>query len=101
MPMFEDWATAPRTRSLSGSLVWVNASLIDSGPDCSRYGIERRVSGVAVPESNRAAEVRTFSTLPGSYGAEIALLPRVSGAAADGFAESKVGAFAMASTSPV
>ena len=99
--MFDDRATAPRSRSLSGSESCLKASLIDSGPDCRRSGILIRVSGVAVPESMSAAAVRTFSTLPGSYGEEIALLPRASVEEALGFEESKVGALAMARTSPV
>src|SRR3954454_11994805 len=101
MPMFDDWATAPRIRSLSGSEVWVKASLIVSGPECSRYGTEIRVSGVAVPESTSAAEVMIFSTLPGSYGEETALLPRASVDEALGVEEVEVGALDIASTSPV
>ena len=47
-----------------------------------------RVDGVTVPESINAAEVRIFCTLPGSYGAETARLPRSSDFAACGLDES-------------
>ncbi len=41
-----------------------------------------------MPESIKAAEVKTFCTLPGSYGAETARLPRSSALAACGLEES-------------
>jgi hypothetical protein len=47
-----------------------------------------RVDGFAVPESISAAAVKTFCTLPGSYGAEMARLPRSSVLAACGRDES-------------
>ena len=54
-------------------------------PDCSLTGTATLVSGVAVPESIRAAAVSTFCTLPGSYGAEMARFPRSSSSALASF----------------
>ena len=86
--MLEERPITPRSRNRIESEVCANASLIEIPSDCSRRGTLTLVSGVAVPESIRAAAVITFSTLPGSYGAEIAGLPRSFLSAANGSAAS-------------
>ena len=85
--MLEEFAITPRRFSRSGSESWWNASLIDAPPEARRRGSSSLVPGFAVPESTRAAAVSTFSTLPGSYGAVTARLPRSSGSACCGSVE--------------
>jgi hypothetical protein len=86
VPMLDERAITPRiSRSISPCS---NASLIVPPPDSSRDGMVSLVSGSATPASIRAAAVSNFWTLPGSYAAETARLPRSSGSASPGLDES-------------
>jgi hypothetical protein len=62
--------------------------LIRPSPEAMVGGTVTLVSGVAVPLSISAAEVSTFSTLPGSYAWLTARSPRSPGLLAPGSLES-------------
>ena len=53
-------------RMFSRMVPWLKWSLMEAPPEGSRDGISTSVPGCAVPESISAADVRIFSTLPGS-----------------------------------